>query len=1474
MKRKVLSILLVFLLAFGSLGNVLQAFAAEEFTGTEWNGTPGVFRVGNEKVSVRTISYPDVNEALTFNFEDSMYYQSLNGMWKFHWVDNPNNRPVDFYKEDYDVSEWDEIPVPSNWQLQGYGQIIYMNQEVPWEAYNEYAGATGRVTNGSKAVPINHNEVGSYRRTFTVPESWNGQDVYISFQGVKSAYYVWVNGQPVGYSEDSFMATDFNITPYLKPGENTLAVEVYRWSDGAWLENQDMIDLSGIFRDVYLYANPKVRIRDYNIRTDLDENYEDAVLSLTVNVEDNICDSEAVYTVEASLYDWDNNPVFEAPMQYTVNFENGETEVVASMSRNVENPLKWSAEKPNLYKMVLILKDETGKAIQILSSRVGFREIELKDGQVKINGKAILIKGVNRHEVHPDVGYAMTKEQILEDVLIMKRFNINAIRTAHYPHSQALYDIADEYGMYLMDEADNETHSARPFAAGSQFPAWHPAVEQRIYDMYERDKNHPSVIFWSMGNECGSGTPFNNARNWLKANDPTRLIHFQADNNIADFYSQMYPALSNVENYGRSGNTKPYIMCEYLHAMGNSGGNVKEYWEIIDTYPNLQGGYIWDWADQSVRLPVDEGVNGLPIPDGYEGETYFSYGGDWGEDNTDGIFCMNGLVNPDRTPQPELYDVKAAYQNFKVKSVNLEENQIELWNQNLFTNLNEYDTTWTLTEDSTVLQEGKLDIDLPGEASKIVTIPIEKPELKAGAEYWLNISVKLKEDANWAPKGHEVARLQFKMPYEVPKAPGFDTKNMSELTVNESDTQVNIAGNDFSIVFDKEKGTLSSYKYQGKDLIKAGPMPDFWRAPVDNDIMAGTANRTSTWKNAGSNMQVNKVTVEEINDKLLRIAVEATIPTSSPSTYVVEYYIFGSGEVVVNSTLKPNASLSDVPEVGMELMIPGEFKNMKWYGRGEHDHYWDRYDGAFIGFYTSTVDEQFFPYPNPQDTGNKMDARWLTMTDDEGFGLMVGGLPTFDFSALYYTDIQLDDARHPYELTKLDDIALEVNYRQMGVWNSWSGTALPQYMLPANKSYSYKYMLRPVTSSMNPMELSKRHIDFTLLDDIKVDGKSISGFDTNIKEYEVIIPDLGEGQPLPVVEAVYSRDDLIVEVNNVTVLPGEATIHVTTQDGSINAVYKIKFIPVKFMYASDMEWVSASVGWGTIGRDIAVSGKQIRLRGPNGSTVTYEKGIGVHAYSEIVYNLEGFGFNRFESYIGGELGADKPANTSVRFIVIADGEEIYRSGVMSGNTEQVFISLDITGVKELKLIVDPNGSNGHDHAAWADAKFVVDDGQEEPVLESAELQINPTLIKPGENANITITGLMSDGSAADLTNATIEYHLSDPGIAFIDTQYDPVQLNLSSEVGSAETLEVWAEVTLKGKTVQTNKVIITIDKKVTLEGDVNNDGVVNIGDLAIVASHFAKDANSPDWPVARIADLDNDGRVGITDLLIIARKLL
>ena len=1032
---------------------------AQEKKYLEWNNNPEVFRINKEPPHSQLMPFLELNQALSRDFEKSPYYLSLNGNWKFYWAKNPDERPVKFYEENYDVSQWAEIPVPSNWQLYGYDYPIYTNIIYPWTGYEQPR---------PPFAPTIYNPVGSYRRTFILPESWTGREIFISFQGVESAFYIWINGKSVGYSEDSRTPAEFDITSYVRPGENTVSVEVYRWSDGSWLEDQDAIRLSGIYRDVYLFSTPKVHIRDFKVITDLDSEYKDGELYVRVNMKNYESDSQANYKVEAILYNAEAKTVFEEPIVMDINFGN-EKEVIAEKKRAVANPLKWSAEYPNLYTLVLTLKDQTGKPIEFESCRVGFRKFEIKDRQMKINGKPIMFKGVNRHELDPETGKVMSKERMLQDIKLMKQFNINAVRTSHYPNHPLWYDLCDEYGIYVIDETNLESHGAIWEGVPDSDPRWTDACIDRLRNIVERDKNHPCILIWSLGNEAGKGDNFKKMADWVHRNDPTRPVHYEGYNDVADIESHMYAKVESVEEYGKSGNPKPYILCEYAHAMGNSVGNLFKYWNVIEKYPNLQGGFIWDWVDQSLKWPIPN----------RQGEYFFAYGGDWGDVPNDGVFCADGLVFPDRTVQPELWEVKKVYQNIGIEEVNLIQGKVRIKNKYLFTNLNTFRCTWQLVKDGKVLQGGEItDLDIPPLESKIITIPFVKPTTKPSAEYWLNISFTLKENTLWASKGHKVAKQQFEVPFETPEPEVIDISKMPEIKVEESSNKVEVKGKNFSIIFDKIKGTIASYKYNNKELIKDGPIPNFWRASVDNDRGNGMPVRLQTWHDAGKNRRITKVTTEMIKDNAIKIEVDIVIPTTNESNYKSIYTIFGTGDVVVENTIIPGKDLTEIPEIGMMMQLPEEFENIVWYGRGPQENYWDRNTGADIGVYRSTVDEQFVPYLKPSETGNKTDVRWVTLTNDEGLGLMAIGMPLFEVNALHYTPEDLESVGHPYELNKRKEVILRLNYKQMGIGgdDSWGARPHPEFTLYADKTYSYKFRLRPISKEIVPMEVSKQRI--------------------------------------------------------------------------------------------------------------------------------------------------------------------------------------------------------------------------------------------------------------------------------------------------------------------------------------------------------------------------------------------------------------
>lgn len=1019
----------------------------------DWEN-PKMIGQNKKPAHVTLVPYANIQQALEGKRTKSPYFKLLNGIWKFNWVKNPGDRPKEFYKEDFDVNKWDDISVPGNWQMKGYGIPIYTNVKEPWSVER---------TNPPH-IPHDYNPVGSYRREFTIPHDWKEREVFLAFEGVKSAFYVWVNGERVGYSQGSMTPAEFNITPYIHIGSNILAVEVYRWSDGSYLEDQDMWRFSGIYRDVYLFSIPKVHIRDFLAWTDLDNNYENAMLRIGTKVRNYSESNSGIHYVEVSLFDANNKPVFAEPIPESVMVEKGE-EATLELDKKVINPKKWSAEYPYLYTLVLTLKNQYGKVIEVESDKIGFREVEIKDGQILVNGVPILIKGVNRHEHDPDYGRIVPLERMIQDIKLMKQFNINAVRTSHYPDDPKWLALCDEYGIYIHSDANIESHAF--WGKFANDPEWKASFMDRCIRMVERDKNHPCVIIWSLGNEAGFGPNHIAMAEWVHQNDPTRPVTYRnvKDPQVTDIANACYPSISSLIEIGEDQKDKrPFIMEEYAHSMGNSTGNLQDYWDVIEKYKRLRGGYIWEWVDQGIRQKVGED------------EEWFAYGGDFGDHPNDGNFCINGLVFPDRRIKPALWEVKKVYQPIKVKPVDLIAGKVQIINKYHFTNLSELNVSWKLLEDDKVLQEGILTkIDIAPQESKIVTIPFGKLELTSGAEYWLELSFTLPQATSWAPEGHEVAWEQFNVPFKVAAGIAVDIAKMPKLRLKQSGSESVVEGSDFDLVFSKREGTIISFKYNGKELVKNGPVPHFWRAPIDNDVGNGMPYRLGIWRSAGRDRQIKEVTVKKIKPQIVQIKVRAVLPPGE-SRYETVYTVYGSGDVVVSNRFTPGCKLPGLPRFGMQMAIPGEFNTFLWYGRGPHENYWDRKTGAAIRVYEGTVSGQYVPYIMPQENGYKTDVRWAALMNNEGIGLLAVGMPLLSVSAHNFTTEDLERAKHTYELRVRDYIMLNLDYKQMGVGgdDSWGAQTHPEYRLPA-RSYSYKMRFRPYSQKdVCAMELSKQ----------------------------------------------------------------------------------------------------------------------------------------------------------------------------------------------------------------------------------------------------------------------------------------------------------------------------------------------------------------------------------------------------------------
>ncbi len=1027
-------------------------FAAEA---NDWEN-PAMIGQNKELPHATLMPFQDMRSALIGTRQAAKYHQSLNGKWKFYWVEKPADRPKDFYKPGYDVGKWQEIVVPGNWQIQGWGRPIYLNVRYPFEKNPPY-------------IQHHYNPVGSYRRDFEIPADWQNRQVFIFFAGVESAFYLWINGQKVGYSQGSRTPAEFNITPYLKKGKNILAVEVYRWSDGSYLECQDFWRLSGIFRDVYLFSTPDVHIRDFQVSSQLDENYRHALLCVTAWVHNYSQQACTGPRIEVTLLDGKDRPVGFAPLMQgeSVYIAAGEESIV-SMKAEITNPLKWSAEKPNLYNVFLTLKDGEEKIQEVLRCSFGFRKVEIKRGQLLVNGKPIYIKGVNRHEHDPDTGHYVTEESMIRDIKLMKQFNINTVRTSHYPDDPGWYDLCDRYGIYLIDEANIESHGIgyKPENTLANIPEWKKAHLDRIVRMVERDKNHPSVIIWSMGNEAGDGTTFEAASQWLHQRDPGRPVHYERAGTRphTDIVCPMYPRIETISKYAQEKQDRPLIMCEYAHAMGNAVGNLKEYWQAIEKYRHLQGGSIWDWVHQGLRKKS------------VDGQEYWAYGGDYGDEPNDGNFCINGLVFPDRKVTPKLWEVKKIYQNVAVEPIDVPWGKIKINNKYFFTNLKEFTVHWTLSEHGKVIQSGQLPaLDIAAGESKILQVPIGETKLSAGAEYWLRLSFRLSEDTPWAAKGHEVAWEQLKVPFQVPARPVMSTSSPAELKIEDSPQQMKITGQDFSVTFANQTGTIHSLVYGDKPVVQdevegiKGPLLNAYRAPTDNNRYLG-----KDWQQAGLDRlhhQVKDFKVKRLQPGAIQVDVLTVCQGTQEGGFEHRcvYTILANGWIRVKNMIKPFGKLPILPRLGVKMTISGELNHFHWYGRGPHENYPDRKASADIGLYQSLVADQYVAYVRPQETGNKEEVRWAALLDEHGSGVLVVADEPLAVTALHYTASDLDKADHIHELTPREEVILCLDKWQLGLGNGSCGPGVIDEYKKYPATFNFSFSLRPYTPQMGSL---------------------------------------------------------------------------------------------------------------------------------------------------------------------------------------------------------------------------------------------------------------------------------------------------------------------------------------------------------------------------------------------------------------------
>lgn len=1004
-----------------------------------------VFGINKQYYHVNVVPYADLQHSLKMDYTQSAYYKSLNGTWKLNYVNKPADAPQDFYKPEYSITGWKDVKVPYSLENAGFSEFIFVNIVHPFDTKNP------------PKVGSEFNPVASYRTTFTVPDNWKGREVFLNLDGVESAFYLWINGQKVGYSENSYCTAEFDVTPYLKPGENVLAMQVFRFSDGSYLEDQDFWRLSGIFRDVYLYSVPKVAVNDFTFTTDLDEKYTDADFNLSLKLKGYAgAKSKDEYHAEVALFDKSGTAIFKEVTSKLKVSELGNNRL--KFSKKVLNPLKWTAETPNLYTLSITLKDSKGLPVEYLSAQVGFREVEWKEGVLKVNGQRILFRGVNRHEHDPVSGRYVTRQSMIEDIKLMKQNNINAVRTCHYTNTPLWYQLCDEYGLYLCAEANLESHQF--WSRFAQDTTWRESFLDRNAGNVEPYKNHASIIYWSLGNETGFGQNHVAMSDWIHKNEPTRPVHYNPAGRDAsvDIVAPMYPTVEGYAADARNDN-RPVIMCEYAHGMGNSCGNLKEYWEPSYTLPRAQGGFVWDWVDQGF-LKKDK-----------NGNTFIANSGDMNDPRSEAYVGFDGMVLADRTPQPELMEYKYIIQPMKITLSDLNSGKVKILNRYEFTNLSILDGEWELLENGKSIQKGVVGkIDLNPGMEKEIVIPFTKPSLKKQSEYFLNLTFKLSNGTSWAEKGHTVAWEQLALPYIIERNP-YSAKADNSFTLNESGDEIKVSGTNFSIGFNKKTGVLASIQNAGNEIIKQGPAAVLYRSPSDNDEMWW--NRTAPavyWRKAGFNHL--KYEVKSIQGKKNGDHFDIDVVTKVYSDAIahildnkVAYSVFPNGDIFVRSRFEFAINPSDISNkelarIGMQMVLPAEFENYTFYGRGPGENYSDRNNATKVGEYQSTVTDQYFPYSRPQHTGNKTDVRWASLTNNDGIGIAVFGYPYLETTAIHYGDNDLDKKSFT-EIVKRDEVYFSIDAKQNGLGGASCGPGvLPAYILKLkDMGYTYRISL-------------------------------------------------------------------------------------------------------------------------------------------------------------------------------------------------------------------------------------------------------------------------------------------------------------------------------------------------------------------------------------------------------------------------------
>lgn len=1030
---------------------------------------PAVQEINRMPMRSHYLPFESSEKAEKKNYKASNRYIDLNGKWNFLWKEDYKQLPTNFFKTDYNDSSWDKIQVPSVWELNGYGTAIYVNEKFEFATKNP----------NPPDVPDGINQpAGLYRKEFSIPSDWKNEKVYLHLGAVKSAFKLYVNGKFVGVGKDSKLASEFDITDYVSAGKNQIAMEVRRWTDGSFLEAQDMWRLSGITRDCYVYARPKVHLYDIDAKTGLSNGYTDGKLDLLVQIWNETDENKGNYQLETAIFNDKNQKIWQETKSITqIQRKNSKTELY--FSANLPLVKQWSAEIPNLYRLEVLLRDDKNQISEAVSMHIGFRSIEIKGSDLLVNGKRIFIKGVNRHDTDPVTGQVISRESMEKDILLMKQLNVNSVRTSHYPNDPYFYELCDKYGLYVMDEANVESHGMgyKPERTLATNTAWEEAHKQRIMRMYQRDKNHPSIIIWSLGNEAGNGWNFYQAYKMLKALDPQRPIHHELahyDWNT-DIESRMYRRIPFLIDYGLSHPKKPFLLCEYAHAMGNSIGNFKEYWDVFESYPGLQGGYIWDWMDQGIYKK------------NASGKTILAYGGDFGDKNTpsDNNFLINGVIASDRTFHPHSYEVRKVYQEI---GFSFEKDKLMVQNKYFFRDLSNFEFSWTLLRNGTPINQGKLDnINVLPRQKGVFPLVIREKLTKKGKntqeinrlvseivkndpenEYYLQIEAKLKSDEGILTANTSLAFAEF--PLNTYKKPVYQVDN-NIITTEQTDKEITLSNRNFKATISKEKGRLVYHQTNGKENISGeGLYLNLWRPATDNDFGAGLQKKLKDLRYADKDAKIEKITLSDAENgqkqvKIYKFLIENSIKFTQTLTFD------GKGSFLVENTFVPLKESDRLTfKIGNHVTLSKDFTNLEWYGRGPWESYEDRQTSAFVGLYKGSIDEQYHPYVRPQESGNKTQVRYAKLLRKDGSGILVQSEEKFmNINALPYSPASLypgeeKQQTHSEELEKDQHIHLDVDYQQLGVGgdNSWGNLPMAQYLLYLHRPYSYSYRIIPV----------------------------------------------------------------------------------------------------------------------------------------------------------------------------------------------------------------------------------------------------------------------------------------------------------------------------------------------------------------------------------------------------------------------------